>query len=369
MLSKIMRFCDPLVLAVLVAVYAGSGAIAQDAAWHVSKSSGEVWVTASGMQPAALTSDAILKPGDTVHTGQNGRVLLVRGPETILISANSIMSIPGDRGSGLSTTILQQAGSILLDVEKRNVQHFEVLTPYLAAVVKGTQFRVTVDNHGGRVDVLRGQVQVTDYKSGQYALVNPGQQASAARQGSAGLALSGSGSLSTIQPGTPRSPSVSPITIPSDGFSAPERLDNGLQNRAREGVSGPDRADNGQPNRMPTPERVAQAAPASADGTPGPDGQTQPASATWKGMPNLHMQGHWDSASQDGWRWWIGEAVDWVKGVLGLNGHTERDEALAFTIAVPAFIGFSIAVGTGVVRQRRKKKQQKQKQKPRRRLD
>ena len=45
-----------------------------------------------------------------------------------------------------------EAGSILLDVEKRNVQHFEVETPYLAAVVKGTQFRVTVGPTGSRVE-------------------------------------------------------------------------------------------------------------------------------------------------------------------------------------------------------------------------
>ena len=51
---------------------------------------------------------------------------------------------PGAKKSELSTTIIQQAGSILLEVEKRNVKHFQVETPYLAAVVKGTQFRVTV---------------------------------------------------------------------------------------------------------------------------------------------------------------------------------------------------------------------------------
>ena len=76
-----------------------------------------------------------------------------------------------------TTTIIQQSGSILLEVEKKNVQHFQVETPYLAAVVKGTQFRVTVGNSESRVDVLRGQVEVADFKSGQFAMVAPGQAA------------------------------------------------------------------------------------------------------------------------------------------------------------------------------------------------
>ena len=121
-----------------------SGALAAEGGvWSVSKSSGDVWLTATGATPASLTQANTLKPGDTVRTGPNGRVLLMRGEETILISPNSVIGLPTEQKDGLSTTILQQAGSILLDVEKRNVKHFEVETPYLAAVVKGTHFQVT----------------------------------------------------------------------------------------------------------------------------------------------------------------------------------------------------------------------------------
>ena len=106
-----------------------------------AKSSGDVWMTSTGAQPVSLGKDEVLKPGDNIRTGRNGRVLLVRGEETILISPNSVIGLPAEKKEGLSTTIVQQAGSILLEVEKRNVKHFEVETPYLAAVVKGTQFR------------------------------------------------------------------------------------------------------------------------------------------------------------------------------------------------------------------------------------
>jgi hypothetical protein len=169
----------------------------------------------------SLTSDATLKPGDSIRTGQNGRVLLVRGEESILISPNSAVGIPREPKQGLSTTIIQQAGSILLEVEKRNVKHFEVETPYFAAVVKGTQFRVTVDKNDASVNVLRGQVEVSDFKSGQYALVLPGQLAKVLAQGAGGLSLSGSGTLSPIKKGEPRATSVKFLEMPDDSSVVP----------------------------------------------------------------------------------------------------------------------------------------------------
>jgi hypothetical protein len=205
----------------LSVVCAGSGALAQDAAWHVGKSSGEVWLTGAGVQQAALGGDTVLEPGDTIRTGRNGRVLLVRGEETILISPNSVISIPAAPKDGLSTTIIQQAGEILLEVEKRNVKHFEVETPFFAAVVKGTQFRVSVDKRDSHVDVLRGQVEVADFKSGQYAMVLPGQVAKVVSRSVGGLLLSGAGALSPILKGAPRAPAVKLVPVPREGLTAP----------------------------------------------------------------------------------------------------------------------------------------------------
>src|SRR5690348_2390892 len=176
--------------------------------WSVSKSSGEVWLTTQGPQQVALGSDNMLKPGDTIRTGNNGRVLLTRGAETMLIAPNSVVGLPTDAQDGMATTVLQRAGSILLDVERRNVKHFEVETPYLAAVVKGTQFRVTIEAGHTKVDVNRGQVEVSDFKSGQIAQVTPGQSATSFASGRPGLHLSGSGSFAPIEQGRPRMPTI-----------------------------------------------------------------------------------------------------------------------------------------------------------------
>jgi len=178
------------VLAALVVLGSSSALAADDGVWSVSKSSGEVWIAATGAVPASLKQEDALKPGDTVRTGRNGRVLLVRGEETILVAPNSVIGLPAGKKDGLSTTILQQAGSILLEVEKRNVKHFEVETPYLAAVVKGTGFSVTVGAASTSVNVDHGQVEVVDFKSGQIAQVMPGQTATSFEHGKSGLKLS-----------------------------------------------------------------------------------------------------------------------------------------------------------------------------------
>ena len=212
-------------LSVLALLNGGSPALAQEVraqdSWRISKSSGDVSISTDGAQPVALTNGMTLQPGDAIRTGQNGRVLLTRGNETILISANSAVSIPKDKKDGLSTTILQQAGSILLEVEKRGTNHFEVETPHLSAVVKGTRFHVTVSGNDTRVGVFKGQVEVTDFRSGQHTLVNAGQSASVSEQGPAGLSVSGSGLFSPIQQGTPRRSSAPPAVGPGQGSSQP----------------------------------------------------------------------------------------------------------------------------------------------------
>src|SRR6195256_6151481 len=200
---------------------------AENDVWSVSKSSGQVWIATDQAKQVSLKQDETLKPGDTIQTGRNGRVLLVRGEETILISPNSVVGLPLEKKDGLSTTIKQQAGSILLDVEKRNVKHFEVETPYLAAVVKGTQFRVTVNAGKTTVDVVRGQVEVADFKSGQIAQVMAGQHATAFANSKTGLSLGGSGALAPIEQGKPRAPSVERVPVPRGGFAAIRHATNG----------------------------------------------------------------------------------------------------------------------------------------------
>ncbi len=238
----------------------------------------------------------VSKPGDEIRTGRNGRVLLVRGQESILVSPNSVISLPTEeteKKDGLSTIIIQQAGSILLKVEKRAVKHFEVETPYLAAVVKGTQFRVSVNKDDSSVDVLRGEVEVAGFKSGQYAMVRPGQAARVAAEGRGDLSLSGSGTLSPIQQGEPRESSITSIPVPQEGLSAPADAPNGQQVRilpalGEIGSTAASSAGPGGPTRIGSgpsiPSQQSQSPQTSANPLPGPKGGVSFAGGTPNGQ-------------------------------------------------------------------------------------
>jgi hypothetical protein len=264
----------------------------------------------------------MLKAGDTIRTGQAGRVLLTRGEESILISPNSVIGIPNGQTNGMATTIIQQAGSILLEVEKRNVKHFEVETPYLAAVVKGTSFRVTVNKNDANVDVLRGQVEVTDFKSGQIATVLPGQTASMSVQGQGGLSLSGSGTLSPIQQGAPRQSSVLPLTGATEGAAPLDDTAKGPKLR----------------EALATGERIS--APVLS-GT----------SAANAKNSNLI----WSESDEDHAKSWLNSYVSswWDRS----DNHTVNSDDHTVILAVPLGVGFVVAVGVAAQRRRQRQKQ------------
>jgi hypothetical protein len=353
MLGNAGTFFARLLLAMLITFCAQSTVIAQNFAWHVGESSGEVWIMTSASRPAAPNDDASINPGNTIHTGRSGRVLLVRGTQTTLIAANSVVGIPEQQFEG-SSSVVEQAGSILLDVEKRDGQHFEVLTPYLAAVAKGAQFRVTVDNSGAGVDVLSGQVEVTDYKTGQYTLVNAGQTARVLLQGPPGLTLSGAGTLSLIEPGVPRHSSVSPITIPDEGFSAPVRTENEQQ-----GDASGERPENGKRGRGSMSKHRGQSAENA-------EGYGLIHSLFIRGKHVLGFDGRNDEddvetpllapsddrpSDQD----LAFGLVAWVKGVVGLNSNKHVDDPVTPALVLPAVVGFFVAVVIGVLRRRKSK--------------
>lgn len=66
----------------------------------------------------------------------------------------------GPNDGNLLQRIFQRAGSALFSVERRAVEHFEVETPFLVSVVKGTTFTVVVHEDGATVSLHEGHLQV-----------------------------------------------------------------------------------------------------------------------------------------------------------------------------------------------------------------
>jgi FecR protein len=173
-----MRFCvnslGSFIAAMLVACLMLSPAQAGTKSWHISESSGEVSIeTHSGVR--AASRGQTLKPGDAVKTGMSGRAVIVRGGEYVIVSPKSRVRITKPEEAGEITQIFQSVGSALFRIEKKETPHFGVKTPYLAAVVKGTTFNVTVTESGATVQVTEGRVEVSTLDGGASDMIVPGR--------------------------------------------------------------------------------------------------------------------------------------------------------------------------------------------------
>ncbi|MBB3545317.1 MULTISPECIES: FecR domain-containing protein [unclassified Rhizobium] len=148
--------------------------------WRVAKATKEVRYSLGDAKWIDLHAGDVLPNHASITTGTRGRALLVRGVERIEFQPNTTASITTTSGflSPRKTEIKQQIGSLELEIEKRSQPHTTVQTPFLAAVVKGTIFHVSVSKTAASVKVDRGLVQVTSFASGQQANVGPKQSAS-----------------------------------------------------------------------------------------------------------------------------------------------------------------------------------------------
>jgi hypothetical protein len=78
-----------------------------------------------------------------------------------------------------------------------------------------------------KVGVVRGQVEVSDFRTGQIAQIMPGQAATAFERGKPGLSLSGAGTFNPIEHGKPRASTIERVPVPKSGLSAPRNAANG----------------------------------------------------------------------------------------------------------------------------------------------
>lgn len=140
--------------------------------WRVVDTAGVVRVGGPGVMPVALTRDREL-PADAWIETASGRAVLVRGEETVLVEPNSRVQLPGDTVNG-NTQVLQNLGSAIYTIGKQKKPHFQVDTPYMAAVVKGTAFTVTVGAGNASVAVSEGLVEVSTPGQADVEFVRPG---------------------------------------------------------------------------------------------------------------------------------------------------------------------------------------------------
>ena len=152
-------------------------ASAETSPWRVTEISGDVRLVEGGQTRVALRN-ALLVSGAAIVTGPKGKAVIVRGEEFVVISPNSRLRVPAAEKSSGIMQLIEDFGTALFKIKKKTTPHFGVQTPYLAAVVKGTTFTVTVGSEGGSVQVTEGAVEVSTLDGGAADLITPGVVAS-----------------------------------------------------------------------------------------------------------------------------------------------------------------------------------------------
>lgn len=161
---------------VLIVCLTSIAAIAAD--WQVERTTAGVNYTVDRKTWFPAHTGLVVPNGSWISTGPRGRLTMVRGGERLSFHPRTLAAVVTSEGFlSRKTEVVQQKGQIALDIEKRGRPHTFVQTPFLAAVVKGTSFTVTVTDRNASVSVDRGLVQVSSFTGGQSTDVGPGQQA------------------------------------------------------------------------------------------------------------------------------------------------------------------------------------------------
>ena len=177
--------------AIVIALVATTGA-EQAQFWTAAKLRGNVEQQINGKWVPLKRGDAI-QDGQFVRTSNNGVVEFQRGKETFSLSPSTVVQVLDKLGKQY-TTVKATSGQVTVVADVRDVKHFEVDTPFLAAVVKGTIFTVKTGKRGSSVSVDRGRVAVEDAHSHQSVIVAKGQAVSSS---GAGLTVTGTASETT----------------------------------------------------------------------------------------------------------------------------------------------------------------------------
>ncbi len=218
------------------------------------------WVVTKVSQPSNYTEDLKnwkpLAPGMTVKnqswisTGPRGRVVLERAKDKVTFQPNTLAGVFERAGAAIHTDFAQQTGQIRLEIDPKKKPHLAVQTPFLAAVVKGTVFTVTVEKTGAQVGVERGRVEVTDALSGERTGVKAGQQASVDDNPETSMALSGTNTdfepVVSTKPFSPAVPSQSPASATSAGTTKAAPATNSATNEDAGTEDGGTKADTGK---------------------------------------------------------------------------------------------------------------------------
>ena len=129
-MTSIRRFCA--IAFTGMSLVAAQTAMADE--WVAERLRGTVLTYQNG-EWVALKRGDVVADERYIKTLGDGRVQFTRGAETIDLSGHTLIQIL-DRDGQNFTNVHQHYGEVAVEAERQNVNHFAIVTPYLAAIVK-----------------------------------------------------------------------------------------------------------------------------------------------------------------------------------------------------------------------------------------
>lgn len=150
-------------MAVLLFALGGAGHdVFADAANEVviESSVGQVALTSGGRSLEVKVGNTVPLPL-AVETGPDGSITLQQGRTRIAVASGSKTKIPETKRRGTPIErVIQENGSIYYEIAPRDDNRMSVETPFLVAVIKGTQFNVVVDDRSATVALFEGKLEI-----------------------------------------------------------------------------------------------------------------------------------------------------------------------------------------------------------------
>jgi hypothetical protein len=151
------------ILAIVAATAHGATPAAHDAddsRITVTDVTGSVDVTMAG-QPVVVHADSTMLLPARIVTGLDGKLGMTQAGTSITVSSDTDVEIPAEAVDGnLVARLVQHRGNVFYDVAPRDLGKLRVETPFLVAVIKGTQFNVAVHADSTTISLFEGQLEI-----------------------------------------------------------------------------------------------------------------------------------------------------------------------------------------------------------------
>src|SRR6478752_6284399 len=141
----------------------------------VTTVNGSISVTMAGSATHVQPNSTVGLPARIV-TGDDGMLGLTQAGTNITIASDSDVEIPADAADGqLIARLVQRRGNVFYDVAHRDVGTLRVETPFLVAVIKGTQFNVAAQADSTTISLFQGRLEIRTPDGSDIIQLNAGE--------------------------------------------------------------------------------------------------------------------------------------------------------------------------------------------------